>query len=93
MRQATLDDFLQFSAFLRARADFYFSKPYGGCMRCGVSVCTGSSLWYVCPLDRSWRGPWDKCKYIESFVKAYGRKPNETELKTYIQYIVNVKKV
>jgi len=92
-RQATLDEFLGVREFLQARAEFNFSKPFGGCMRCGVGVCTGSSLWYVCPLDGSWRGPWDKCKYIESFIKAYERKPNETELKTYIQYIEDVRKV
>jgi hypothetical protein len=91
MRQASLDEFLGVREFLQARVDFDFSKPYGGCMRCGECVCTGSSLWYVCPLDRSWRGPWDKCRYIESFCKAYGRKPNETELKTYIQYVTSIK--
>jgi len=93
MRQATLDDFLQFSAFLRARAGFDFSKPFSGCLRCGECVCTGSSLWYVCPVDRSWRGPWDKCKYIIGFQEAYGRKPSEDELKTYIQCIAVVKKL
>jgi hypothetical protein len=92
MRQASLDEFLRVDESLQARVDFNFSKPFGGCMCCGVGVCTGSSLWYVCPVDGSWRTAWDKCKYIESFVKAYGRKPNETELKTYIQYIVDVKK-
>jgi len=85
MRQASLDEFLQ------ARAEFNFSKPFDGCMHCGVSVCTGSSLWYVCPVDRNWRNPWDKCKYIESFTKTYGGKPNENELRTYIQYVISIK--
>jgi heterodisulfide reductase subunit C len=91
MRQATLDDFLRLdeSRFKSGGR----TKPFDGCLRCGVGVCTGSSLWYVCPVDRSWRTAWDKCKYIESFTKAYGRKPNETELKTYIQYIRDVRKV
>jgi heterodisulfide reductase subunit C len=92
MRQASLDEFLRVDKSLQTRAEFNFSKPFGGCMRCGVGVCTGSSLWYVCPVDRSWRTAWDKCKYIESFTKTYGREPNENELKTYIQYIENVRK-
>ena len=63
----------------------------GLCRECGRETSTGSQLWYVCPVDGSWRSINDKCKFVESFEKAYKRKPTAKELRTYVQYIMAIK--
>ena len=62
----------------------------GLCRECGRETSTGSQLFFICPLDGSWRAISDKCKFIESFEKTYGRKPNSEELNAYIHYIMMV---
>lgn len=35
------------------------------CRECGEAVSTGSTLWFVCPVDGAWRSPSDRCRFVE----------------------------
>jgi len=59
----------------------------GLCRECGEAVSTGSTLWFVCPLDGAWRSPGDPCRFAGVFEGTYGRGPSPTELRVFIQYI------
>jgi len=64
----------------------------GLCRECGREASTGSQLFFICPVDGSWRSINDKCKFVESFEKAYRRKPTAKELRTYVQYIMEIRR-
>jgi len=64
----------------------------GLCRECGRETSTGSQLFFICPVDGSWRSINDKCKFVESFEKAYKRKPTAEELRTYVQYIMAIRR-
>ena len=73
-------------------ADIVLPIPSSGlCCECGRETSTGSQLFFICPVDGSWRSIDDKCKFVESFEKAYRRKPTAKELRAYIQYAKAVK--
>jgi hypothetical protein len=83
VRQTRLDEFIKAPA---KKFDSLMSFV-DQCRYCGEGVCTGSQLFYICPVDGSWHGVWDSCKFYESFSRVYGRPPTRKELETYIQYI------
>ena len=62
------------------------------CHECGWPTRVGSQVFFVCPVDGSWRAISDKCKFIESFEKVYRRKPTAEELRTYVQYIMAIRR-
>jgi len=62
------------------------------CHECGRPTRVGSQVFFMCPLDGSRRRVSDKCKFIESFEKAYKRKPTAEELRTYVGHIMAIRR-